>query len=156
MKKAMELEYDLLILMDDDGYPIDKFTMEKLIGVYHSENNPYTIVNSLVLKDTETNELTFSLCHKNKLDDLKQYIRDKKIENNISPFNGTLISKEIVKKIGYPKKEFFISGDEVEYSTRAQRNGIKLITAIESRYYHPNQQARVKNFFGKKLIIRQL
>lgn len=41
------------------------------------------------------------------------------IEGAANPFNGTLISKELVDAIGYPNPDFFIKGDEVNYKQRA-------------------------------------
>lgn len=150
MKKAMELQYDLVILMDDDGKPADKVCFENLLNVYYSENNCYTIVNSLVLCDLEKNKLSFDFYKKSTLDEITNYIVNNKIENEIKPFNGTLISKEVIQKIGYPIKEFFIGGDENEYIFhRARKNNCNLVTAVESRYYHP-RPVRIK----KKILFK--
>ena len=45
--------------------------------------------------------------------------KDNLIVGTINPFNGTLVSRELVEKIGYPNKEFFIKGDEQDYYYRA-------------------------------------
>jgi len=60
-------------------------------------------------------------------------------------FNETLLHKNIIKKIGYPFREFFIGGDEREYYYRALRNGINCYTILESSFIHPApKRAKVK------------
>jgi len=52
-------------------------------------------------------------------------------------FNGTLVHSDVVKAIGIPDKALFIWGDEVEYMTRAQKNGFPIVTVPSSVFYHP-------------------
>ncbi|MGI4886564.1 MAG: glycosyltransferase [Janthinobacterium lividum] len=52
-------------------------------------------------------------------------------------FNGTLVHRNVVKTIGIPDKDLFIWGDEVEYMTRAQKNGFPVVTVPSSVFYHP-------------------
>lgn len=152
--KALKLGYELFVLMDDDGRPLQEDTIEQLLNVYDNEKDKNVIINSVVYSDYEKGILSFNLLGTKIYSDLKEYIKDDKIEGNINPFNGTLIPKCVIEKIGKPKKEFFISGDETEYSLRAKKNGCRLITATKSKYYHPSGQNAVKKIFGKKVNIR--
>ena len=43
------------------------------------------------------------------------------IEGFANPFNGILYSKTLMDTIGYPKKEMFIWGDEINYDLRAKK-----------------------------------
>ncbi len=52
-------------------------------------------------------------------------------------FNGTLVHRNVVDTIGIPDKDLFIWGDEVEYMTRAQKNGFPVVTVPSSVFYHP-------------------
>ena len=52
-------------------------------------------------------------------------------------FNGTLVHRNVVDTIGIPDKDLFIWGDEVEYMTRAQKNGFPVVTVPRSVFYHP-------------------
>ncbi|TPG65580.1 glycosyltransferase [Hymenobacter nivis] len=52
-------------------------------------------------------------------------------------FNGTLVHRKVVETIGIPDKKLFIWGDEVEYMTRAQKNGFPIVTVPRSVFYHP-------------------
>ena len=41
----------------------------------------------------------------------------------VIPFNGVLIRRELVERIGLVREEFFIWGDDVEYLWRARKAG---------------------------------
>ena len=41
------------------------------------------------------------------------------------PFNGVLVTRELVERIGLPREEFFIWGDDHEYRLRAERAGAR-------------------------------
>ena len=41
--------------------------------------------------------------------------RDGLVEDVVIPFNGVLVTRDLVERIGLPREEFFIWGDDVEY-----------------------------------------
>ena len=43
------------------------------------------------------------------------------IRDVVIPFNGVLVTRELVERIGLPREEFFIWGDDHEYRLRAER-----------------------------------
>ena len=52
-----------------------------------------------------------------------QHFADKSfIEVNTACFEGAFISREIISSIGFPKKEFFIQGDDTLYGVLASKN----------------------------------
>ena len=120
LKMAYEDGYDFICLMDDDGRPADNKMMEILVKTAEKLylTNKFLLLNSLVCGSDNT--LSFGLNGGIKT---KQIAAER--ENNglimgtINPFNGTLVSRELVEKIGYPNKEFFIKGDEQDYYYRA-------------------------------------
>ena len=63
----------------------------------------------------------------------------------IHPFNGTLVKRSVIEKIGMIKKEMFIWGDEKEYMARAIHNGIGLYTVPAAIHYHPKEKGRKGN-----------
>ena len=60
------------------------------------------------------------------------------------PFNGFLIHKEIIKEIGYPMRELFIYGDDVEYSLRARKYGCKLFVIRDAILFHPPRRGNLR------------
>lgn len=150
MRVAFSNNYDFIYLMDDDGRPIENTTLEKLVSKYKSLNNKLLILNSLVVYNRNL-DVTFN-CFKVK--NYRDKIKDDLLDN-IMPFNGTLISKEVIKKIGFPRGDFFIRGDEREYTLRARKNHVMLLTYVKSLYYHPVPKKSYKRFLWKKVEFEE-
>lgn len=130
---------DYVWLMDDDGYP-NPCCLEKLLK--YSDNNSY--IGPLVLSDKDKKSLAFpirlpsSLKTIDNLKDLKD--NQKELLRVVLPFNGTLISREIVTRIGSPDPKYFIWGDEVDYTERAKKSGANISTICDAFYYHPKSE----------------
>jgi rhamnopyranosyl-N-acetylglucosaminyl-diphospho-decaprenol beta-1,3/1,4-galactofuranosyltransferase len=139
MKIAMERDcYDYLWLMDDDGYAVSENTLAFLLDAIKYTSSDLHIINSLVICN-ESKELCFTLKGLTTYEDVIK-IADEKglVRGAINPFNGTLVSSKLIEAMGYPRKEFFVYGDETEYMLRAQKNGAELITVTSSVYFHPS------------------
>ena len=50
------------------------------------------------------------------------------VRDVVIPFNGVLVTRELVERIGYVREEFFIWGDDHEYRLRAERAGARIAT----------------------------
>jgi rhamnopyranosyl-N-acetylglucosaminyl-diphospho-decaprenol beta-1,3/1,4-galactofuranosyltransferase len=60
------------------------------------------------------------------------------LEGVVIPFNGVLVTRALVQRIGLPREEFFIWGDDVEYLWRARAAGAQIATVVGSRFQHPS------------------
>ena len=49
-------------------------------------------------------------------------------------FEGPLISRNVIERIGLPEKELFIFWDDTEYSYRAKRNGFRVVYAPKADF----------------------
>lgn len=138
MKYGFEHNYQWLWLMDDDGIP-DTKQLQELIK--YKDTSWY--LNALVLdKDNNSNFAFPSDDSHIKLDEIRKLPTTEQI---VHPFNGTFYNIELVKKIGFIKREMFIWGDEKEYTFRAIRYGIKPITITSAIHYHPKEKGIKKN-----------
>lgn len=149
MKIAYEEGYDWVWVMDDDGIP-DFKCLEMLLNAYNQTKVKY--IAPLVVNIDNEKELSFGLY----LDKVKRIIksRDYFKENGIiyvygsaNPFNGILIHRDIISKIGLPKEDMFIWGDEVEYLLRVKKYGFKILTCINAIHKHPKDRQNVKKTF---------
>ena len=128
--------YDFIWMMDDDGFP-DKDCLLNLIS--HASTNSY--IGPIVLSDKDKATLSFPLRLRKSLrvidtiEDLKSY--GSILHGVILPFNGTLLSGQLIKKIGAPDERFFIWGDEVDFTERARANGAEIFTVTTASFYHP-------------------
>ena len=142
--------YDGFLLMDDDGQP-DKDEL-KYIAKWMGR---YDYINALVVSDTDHTKTSFPR---------KSYGFDRKeieqesdadgiILNYSAPFNGTMYSKELVDKVGYPNPDFFFQGDEANYHKRAVKAGFIPVTCINSIHYHPCKIPKVYKFgIGRRKV----
>ncbi len=145
MKRAYEEGYDWIWMMDDDGVT-DKDQLKYLLQ--GAEIAQSLFVNALVCNYEEPEKLAFGNTMKGKsINTTREAQTYDFIPDSISPFNGTFIHREVIKKIGMIKKEMFIWGDETEYSQRARKNGFKLYTITKAIHYHPSIKFPRSNVF---------
>lgn len=137
LSECLNANWEWAWLMDDDGFPTEN-ALENL----HPENEtePY-FRNSLVCDEVDLDRLAFGLFHLGKT---ITESRDPLLQNgpviSCNPFNGTLLHRNLVRKIGTPIPEFFIKGDETEYQRRAELNGFVCNTFIDSIFLHPRHR----------------
>lgn len=147
-KLAYETGHDLIWMMDDDGYP-DKMCLENLLAVLKKQSD-LAIINPLVLNQDNQLELAFGLPGNIKtVEQAVAHCEHDTIDNVANPFNGTLIPKGVIEKIGFVKHEMFIWGDEIEYIERARKLSIQLLTVCNALFYHPESKTKMtKKIFG--------
>jgi GT2 family glycosyltransferase len=154
MKENFE-KNDWLWLMDDDGKP-DKYCLKNLLN--HKDKGEFL---APVVVDIEgKQELSFGVydkVHNKKLhtyDDVMQNTDTGLYYDTASPFNGILLSSNMIEKIGFPIKGMFIWGDEAEYFIRAKHNGYRIVTISDAVHYHPKQRKEmIKIFNGKYMML---
>lgn len=138
---AFKAGYDYFWLMDDDGVPNSE-CLSSLLG-YVQE---FHFLGPVVLCDERRLSFPFSWPGvKGLIEDLNQLQRVAKngvLVGEVCVFNGVLISRLVVQKIGVPKREFFIWGDEVEYRARAIKAGFQVATVCSAKHYHPSSRVR--------------
>lgn len=140
MKYMMEHGYEWLWMMDDDGIAAPD-QLECLMS-YASENR-YPVLNALVLNKDNQQELSFHAPVW-----LQEELKGQTlIDTFVHPFNGTLIHKSVIEKVGMIKKEMFIWGDEMEYMERLRVNGYKPVTVVDAVHYHPKEKGKKMRVF---------
>lgn len=148
VKFAYEAGADFVYLMDDDGKPYDNYTFERIKTACEEiyPKNKLIFLNSLVT--TNGKDLSFGFWSNipldKQLDEVKARAEGYILKDRVNPFNGTLISKELVEKIGYPRKEFFLSRDETDYMVRSIKAGTFVATITNSVYCHPKSKLVIK------------
>ncbi|WP_304625182.1 glycosyltransferase family 2 protein [uncultured Parasutterella sp.] len=142
--KAVEIfmtegDEDFLWLMDDDGFP-EKHTLAELVS--HADDDVF--IGPIVLSDADKTTFSFPLRLPNSLKVIESLhdipSNTVLIDKVVLPFNGTLISRKVISKIGLPDKSYFIWGDEIDYTERARNIGAKIFTVAAALYFHPKTQ----------------
>lgn len=123
LKEALKKEYDYVWLMDDDAIP-DKKALESLIEKAKVLNDKFSYLASLVYwtdgklfpMNVPTNNPSYVIDYEYDL-----------IKNNrllpigTTSFVGCFINTKYVRELGLPIKEFFIYGDDLEYTNRLMK-----------------------------------
>ncbi|GAB2983299.1 glycosyltransferase family 2 protein [Nocardioides montaniterrae] len=133
-----ETDADLVWLMDDDGLP-DADCLDLLL-----QQDDLDFWGPLVVDEERPDRLVFPIrlpggtrvVHA--LDDVRAAARDGRLDDIVIPFNGVLVTRELVEMIGYPRAEFFIWGDDHEYRLRAEAAGARIATVVDATVRHPS------------------
>lgn len=150
LKEAYETNlFDAFWIMDDDGIP-DKDCLNNL----ELHLDKMSFVAPLVLSIENKEDLAFPYLKQTTYREVIDSYPEGIIHKYANPFNGILLSKILVKKIGYPKEDMFIWGDEVEYLCRAIKNKFIPHTITKAIHYHPKDRLKKKAFInGNHSII---
>lgn len=149
-RAAFEAGADFIVLMDDDGAAADEHTFANLYREarrLHREN-PKLFVNALV---RQGDLLSFKMGDKYTVAEALAAAENGILEGEANPFNGTLVSRELVAEIGYPNPDFFIKGDEVNYKQRSFAAGARVVTVVDSNYIHPRPETNERTVLGRKV-----
>ncbi len=136
---AMEGGADLVWLMDDDGTPAPE-CLQSLLP--HLDTHDF--LGPAVVAEDDPGRLCFPIrvpggskvLHA--VSDLEAASASGLLEGVVIPFNGVLVTRALVQRIGLPREEFFIWGDDVEYLWRARAAGAQIATVVGSRFQHPS------------------
>jgi rhamnopyranosyl-N-acetylglucosaminyl-diphospho-decaprenol beta-1,3/1,4-galactofuranosyltransferase len=130
ISRAYQQGYSWIWCMDDDGYPKSD-ALEKLLDYNGDE---LKLRNCAVLNKEDQKTFVWKTGHFATIDE----VDCKVIEGIGHPFNGTLLHRRIVERVGVPQPKLFVWGDETEYYYRiVKQNNIPVCTIADSIHYHP-------------------
>lgn len=138
MREAVARGADLLWLMDDDGVP-EGDCLTTLLKRLEGRD----FIGPAVLAEQDPTRLCFPIRLPGRaavvhaMAEVEAAAVDGLIPDVVIPFNGVLVTRELVERIGLPREEFFIWGDDVEYLWRAREHGARVATVVGARFLHP-------------------
>jgi rhamnopyranosyl-N-acetylglucosaminyl-diphospho-decaprenol beta-1,3/1,4-galactofuranosyltransferase len=139
MRWAVERGADLVWLMDDDGFP-EPECLDTLVR-YAGDLDLW---GPVVVDEADPDRLVFPIRPPggtrvlHDMGDVRRAADGGLIRGIVIPFNGVLVTRDLVQRIGLPRAEFFIWGDDHEYRLRAQRAGARVATVVDARVHHPS------------------
>jgi len=135
-RTAFEAGYDYIWTMDDDVVPeencleillrnIDESTIHAPLR-YKPDGKPY--FNDVLSYNLTNPFISF----------WKGIISESDLINPVIAavgitFEGPLVPREVVEKVGFPEKNFFIYGDDTEYFIRAWKAGFKIYIVRDAK-----------------------
>ncbi len=134
---AIERGADRVWLMDDDGLP-EPGCLTTLLA-----QPDLDFWGPVVVDEERPDRLVFPIrlpggtrvVHE--LADVERAAPAGRIDGIVIPFNGVLLTRDLVERIGTPRAEFFIWGDDHEYRLRAEAAGARIATIVDARVVHP-------------------
>lgn len=138
IKTAFEKKYSWIWMMDDDGYPKED-ALERLL---EEDTEELCLRNCAVINKEDRKSFVWKTGKHATIDEVSDAI----IENVAHPFNGTLLHRKIIERVGFPNANLFLWGDETEYYYRiVRKNKIPFYTKTNSIHYHPASAYSFKN-----------
>jgi rhamnopyranosyl-N-acetylglucosaminyl-diphospho-decaprenol beta-1,3/1,4-galactofuranosyltransferase len=139
LRWAVERGAELVWLMDDDGLP-EPGCLPALLA----HEGDLDFWGPVVVDEADPQRLVFPIrlpggtrvVHA--MADVRRAARDGLIRGIVIPFNGVLVTRALVERIGLPRAEFFIWGDDHEYRLRAERAGARVATVVDAVVHHPS------------------
>ena len=138
LRLALERGADLAWLMDDDGLP-DPDCLERLL----THSGDYDFWGPVVVDEDDQDRLVFPIrlpgraAVVHQMAEVRAAAPDGVIPGVVIPFNGVLVTRELVERIGLVREEYFIWGDDHEYRLRAEQAGARIATVTGARVLHP-------------------
>lgn len=154
VKRGYEAGFDWLWLMDDDGIP-NSDCLEKLLQAHLNSN--FDFLGPLVVDSKDCKSLSSVFYNSDMerqiedVDEALKYQTNGFINNTANAFNGILVSRRLIANLGYPKKELFIWGDEVEYLLRVKNGGYKIVTVVNAIHKHPKNRCLRHRILGGRI-----
>lgn len=147
LKEAYNRGYDYMWIMDDDTI-VKPNTLEEFIKADKKLDGKYGFLTSCVLWTDD------SYCTMNRpLVDLDNWIADyKMVEEGLvrvckATFVSLFLKRQIIERVGLPLKEYFIWGDDMEYTLRISRR-FRSYYVSDAKVVH-----KMKNNVGSDISI---
>lgn len=155
IKRAYEKGYDWFWLMDDDAEPKND-AMAKLME-YKKQSLALCNLKIGIDGNPQYHHCGWKdACRINDkfIKQINKFLIQNAVMIDFSSFVGLLIHSKLISLCGYPKKEFFIHHDDVEYSFRINKIS-KILLVTDSIIIHKDQSKKnigEKRFLWKKKI----
>ena len=136
MRWAVEAGYDYVWVMDDDCLP-QTDALEKLLEADRILEGNYGWLSSVALW-TDGSECIMNRHKLNKrFYEFSPLLKYGLVQAEQATFVSLLLRSEIIRQFGLPIKEFFIWGDDIEFTRRiAVRGGLPCFMAGQSQVVH--------------------
>lgn len=136
MKWAVQDGYDYLWVMDDDCLPKEDSLKELIKADEFLLGNYGWLASTVLWKDGRECKMNRPKLKKSFYDYL-EYMKYGIVQAEQATFVSVFFKSEIVEKVGLPIKDFFIWGDDIEYTRRISvRNGLPCFVVGKSQVIH--------------------
>lgn len=143
MQTALDLDADFVWLLDDDGFP----SLNCLEIQFESSIKNNLEISTPLCVDILDHSITSNpyIVKFKKMTSVSEISSSPIRLGAIQLFNGALLSRDSIEKLGYPNPELFIRGDELDYFHRIKRSGLSNGLVTSAHYFHPSSISEYPN-----------
>lgn len=158
MRAAFERGFDWIWTMDDDGVPTPD-CLERLLDV---SDETLAFRGPLVVAREDPSVLAFGHPLNGRHQPLVMDVREARsravdglLRGTLNPFNGAILHRDAVARLGLPIPEMFIWGEEVEYLFRLDAGGVRRATVVDADFRHPRDRMspRRERLLGREVVV---
>jgi rhamnopyranosyl-N-acetylglucosaminyl-diphospho-decaprenol beta-1,3/1,4-galactofuranosyltransferase len=136
-------------MMDDDAEPTDPECLATLLR--EAEERDLEAVVPLVLAPGHPDKLSFFFRINGKVShDRAEVEKAGFLPDDGHFFNGALIRSDVFFKVGLPDMRMFIRGDEVDFTIRLRKAGIRFGTVTTASITHPHAFDETQHVYGAR------
>ncbi len=152
MRVALERGHSWLWLLDDDAIPNVDALDYLLRYLENSSDTMLGAVSSAVL-NVPSGKILSGWCweggRRYRVPN-QWHMEREAFEVDGVPFLGLLVYRSVVEGVGFPRADFFIWFDDVEFCYRIRKHGYKIIVIPKSLVSHPAPKVRIVKKFGRE------
>jgi rhamnosyltransferase len=152
IKRAIEENYDWVLLLDHDS-SLDEKMVNEMLEVYNSlsvkEQNQIAILAPNIV-DVNINMPSSYLTSSGFLIKREKCIPDKKYLENIVWViaSGSMIKTSVIREVGLMREDFFIDYIDAEFCLRVKKNNYGILVISNAILHHKLGDKKLYRFFG--------
>jgi GT2 family glycosyltransferase len=144
MKVAYGKGYDWIWVMDDDAFPVPT-ALEKLMACSKEADILVPVLVDSLGRRYGAGRWQFGYIPIN----LDYDVKIKIVPIEMFSFVGPLFRREVVARIGFPREDFFICADDLEWALRAKMAGFVACVVLDSVIFHESEELRILRRLGR-------
>ena len=147
LEYACKKGHDWVWLLDADSLP-SRNALAELVAVTGSGGNPGAVASLLI--DDNSGLVYQPLYWMDRwVNAMEGNVSAEPFPVDCNAFSGLMVSKEVIRTIGFPREDFFMDIADWEYCLRI-RQQFRIIVVPKSRIFHTVGRAKVVPFFWEK------
>ncbi len=164
IQTAFDEGFEWLFVMDDDVFPAED-CLEQLMKVGHpamiavrEDHNGVLVERSALAYDLKN-----PFCLNPKRASIAEFYQQRQkmpetVEVANVAFEGFMVHRDVVEKVGFPEPRYFIFYDDVDYALRIRKAGVKILAIRDAilRRQLPFNQADALNSWKAFFMFRNL
>lgn len=161
LDKAKNLDAEWIWVGDDDAFPVEDTLLVASQSIQKVKNKKVSAICGTVMNNGK-----IDLVHRRRIE--KNFLQEKEVQIEEEEYKkeyfeldefsyvGTILNKNIMEKVGLPKRDYFIYYDDTEHSLRMRQEGEILCfpkIIVEHNTGSGNNNLTWKSYYGYRNLL---